>query len=99
LSVAVSRIGGDAADIGHSLDIYMNLWQSRAFRIDGNVKILYFDLVCTTDGKHSAFFIEITAIHNDSPGKLELNPNAATILMLSARYLEVEESKKRGRLQ
>ena len=34
LLVAVGRIGGNTADIGHSLDIYMNLWQSRAFRIE-----------------------------------------------------------------
>jgi hypothetical protein len=41
-SVAISRIGGNAADIRRSLDIYMNLWESRDFRIEGNIKFLHF---------------------------------------------------------
>jgi hypothetical protein len=48
------------------------------------------------DGKHSAFFVEITAIHNDSTCKLKPNPIAATILMLSARYLEAKNKKDEG---
>jgi hypothetical protein len=30
--IAFGRIGGDAADSRHSLDIYVNLWQSRALQ-------------------------------------------------------------------
>jgi hypothetical protein len=99
LLVAVSRIGGDAADIGHTLDIYMNLWQSRAFPHRGKYKDSLFRLsmpnrletLCLHHRDHS----------NPQPFDLQIRAKSNCCHNFDAlgALPRSEESKRRGRLQ
>ena len=94
LLVAVGRIGGNAADIGRTLDIYM--WQSRAFPYRGQYKDSLFRLTVHNRLETLCFHHRDHSNPQRSTCKLEAKSNCCRNFDALGALPRNEESKNEG---